>query len=403
MGAEERDQHIKLNSLEVLLVIAMLFSPFTALRIGPIGITEIAVLIFSVIVLLRNKHVIHIGRRNDRFIFTKFWVAFMMLSITGLFYNYVIRGHISGTPGSMMFDSFSYIVVGLTCFALEIELNKKDSMKIWIIIKSIYISTSVVMLTIFIISKYTNSILGFTLNHYGFFRPLASNIHHISMGLSALPFIGLQLLFDEKFKVYKLFWLLLIVSNLLAASATGSVKVVMGFSIGFVVFLFYLVITHIKSWKLKIASITLLSAISIILIASKYSTILHSLFDFFNEEDLSGARNALYSSSLSKIMDSPIVGYGPGPHAELRFGSYHDAHQTFLTLGLQGGLFSILLYTGLIYRAIKTYAKDPYIIGSFIGIFLYAVGGDILRRLPMWILLMLFYYYRINKYPYASE
>lgn len=392
-GAEKRKQSTKLNSTEVLLVLAMLFSPFTALRFGPIGITEIAVLFFSAKVLLKNNTIIINGRSNEKFIFTKFWIVFLMLSTLGLFYNYVIRGHISGTPSSMMFDFLSYIVVGLTCFTLEIELNNKDSINIWHIIKSIYVSTSLIMLVLFIISNYTNSILGYSLNYYGFFRPFATNIHHISMGLAALPIIGVKLLFEEKVKVFKFIWLIMIVSNLLTASATGSLKVVMGFSIGFVVFLFYLANIRIKSWKLKISIMAITSAIIIFLIVLYHDTILYNLVDFFNEEDLSGARNALYSSSFTKILDSPVVGYGPGPHAELRSVGYHDAHQTFLTLGLQGGFFSIYIYIGLIYKAIKAYANDPFIIGSFMGIFLYALGGDILRRLPMWIFLILFYYY----------
>ena len=182
-----------------------------------------------------------------------------------------------------------------------------------------------------------------------------------------------------------------------AASATGSFKVVMGFLIGSIVFLFYLAFKNIRSWKLRVASISLICALAIFFIASNFNLIEYSLIDLFNEEDLSGARNALYSSSFTKILDSPIVGYGPGPHAEFIAGSYHDAHQTFLTLGLQGGLFSIILYLGLIYKGIKVYAKNPYIIGSFMGIFLYALGGDIIRRLPMWIFLILFYYFIKNK------
>jgi hypothetical protein len=51
------------------------------------------------------------------------------------------------------------------------------------------------------------------------------------------------------------------------------------------------------------------------------------------------------------------------------------------------------MFIGLIFQLFKTYGKDPYIIGSAAGILLYILGGDILRRLPMWIFLILFYYY----------
>ena len=116
-----------------------------------------------------------------------------------------------------------------------------------------------------------------------------------------------------------------------------------------------------------------ISIVIIFVFSLNYETIINHAIDFFVEEDLSGARNALYSSSFTKILESPIFGYGPGPHAEFRLGSYNDAHQTFLTLGLQGGLFTVFLYLRLIYKLIITYAKDQYIVGSFIGIFMYSL------------------------------
>lgn len=396
MILNNRGQSTKSKSHEVLLVIAMLFSPFTELRIGPIGVTEIAILFFVVIVLFQKSTHIHV-RDGNSFIFTNFWAIFFMLSLFGLFYNYVIRGHISGSPTSMLFDLTSYVLLGLTCFTLEIILSNMKPKDIWRIINKIYVSTSLVIFVLLITSQFTNSIAGFSLNYYGFFRPLARNIHHISMGLAPLPFIGMKLYVEEKRKTYKLLWVISIFSNLIAANATGSLKVVMGFIVGLCIYLFFLVHNQITNWKLRYALVIFLSTVILFAVSLNYETIIDHAIDFFVEEDLSGARNALYSSSFTKILESPIVGYGPGPHAEFRLGSYNDAHQTLLTLGLQGGLFSVFLYIRLIYKLAKTYAKDQYIIGSFIGIFMYSLGGDIIRRLPMWIFLILFYYFLINR------
>lgn len=396
MILSNRGQRTKSNSFEILLIIAMIFSPFTELRIGPIGVTEIATLFLIIIVLFQKSTHIH-GRDGNSFIFTKFWIIFLVLSSFGLFYNYVIRGHISGTPTSMLFDLASYVLVGLTCFTLEIILSNLKPKDIWGIIKKIYVSTSLVIFVLLIISRFTNSIAGFSLNYYGFFRPFAKNIHHISMGLAPLPFVGMKLLIEDKRKAYKLIWVISILSNLIAANATGSLKVVMGFIIGLVVYLFFLVYNQITNWKLRYALVIFISIVIIFVFSLNYETIINHAIDFFVEEDLSGARNALYSSSFTKILESPIFGYGPGPHAEFRLGSYNDAHQTFLTLGLQGGLFTVFLYLRLIYKLIITYAKDQYIVGSFIGIFMYSLGGDIVRRLPMWVFLILFYYFLINR------
>lgn len=70
-------------------------------------------------------------------------MLFLLLSTTGLLYNYVIRGHISGTPASMLFDLFAYFFIAVSVFTLEIVLTNSNSTVIWEIIKKIYIITLV--------------------------------------------------------------------------------------------------------------------------------------------------------------------------------------------------------------------------------------------------------------------
>ena len=55
------------------------------------------------------------------------------------------------------------------------------------------------------------------------------------------------------------------------------------------------------------------------------------------------------------------------------------------------------MYTVLNFKIIKKVIKNPYYIGCYIGIFIYALGGDIMRRLPCWMFLILFYYIDVNK------
>ncbi len=396
MILNETRPHKESYSLKVLIVIAMLFSPFTELRIGPIGVTEIAIFVFILVVLFQKRILINKHNRNN-FIFTKFWVMFSILSTTGLFYNYVIRGHVSGDPNSMIYDFASYVFVAIACFTLEVKLSHEKPGKIWEILKWIYILTSIVIFILFILSIFVNSLMGFTINYYRFFRPFATNIHHISMGLAPLPFIGMKLLSEEKNRGLKILWLLSIVSNLLAANATGSLKVLMGFVIGIIVFLYFWINSQIKNGKLRKLVFIFMSIIIILLLSINYEVAMKYVFDFFIAEDIGGGRANIWSSSIDKILRSPLIGYGPGAHAQYYPGSFNDAHQTFLTALLQGGVFAFVAYVSLFTKIIQKCKKNPYILGSVSAVLIYALGGDILRRIPMWIFLMLFYYYSNNE------
>jgi len=391
-----RSTLINMNKSKIctfLIVIAMIFSPFTKIRVGYIGVTEISSLFFIILCLFSRKMKFKLKLTNY-FIFTKFWLIFMLLNFVGLFYNYVILGHLSGTVSGMYFDTMAYILVGFVCFSLELFIYNYNRIEIWNILKKIYIYSSSILLLLFIIKQFTPSILGYSLVYGNYFRPIAINIHHTAIAITPLPFLGFKLLFSSN-KIYKkVLILLLIISNFVIIESTGSVKAVLALIFGSIVFVYFLISNSISYKKKRI-----LLFLSIIIIVTVflliYSTqIVKYIIYFFQKSDIAGAREALYTYSFNKFLKSPFLGYGPGPHSAIEgMEIVYDAHQSFITVALQGGFLALIAFIALYIKIFKICIIDPYILGSYTSIVIYSIGGDILRKLSLWILLVLFYYY----------
>ena len=108
---------------------------------------------------------------------------------------------------------------------------------------------------------------------------------------------------------------------------------------------------------------------------------------FFIENDGGNARGDIYFSGLLHVLESPIVGYGPGPHIEFN-GKFYDAHNTILTVSLHGGFLALMSFI-IFFRKLFIVTLSSYFLIAAVGaLSIYALGGDVLRRLPVWVMLI---------------
>ncbi|MGD9678858.1 MAG: O-antigen ligase family protein [Vulcanibacillus sp.] len=379
---------------EQLLLIAIIFSPFTQLRYGFIGISELAFILFILKIAFSRNIKINIKNRSD-FLFSKFWLLFFIFSLIGLFYNYIVMKHVSGMLSSMIFDLFSYVLIFLLCIAMEIYIVNFKEVDIKKLLYRVYLYISIIMLILFGTSRFTSNLFGYTLLYYHYFSPFANNIHQVSMVMAPLPFLGLKVLIEEKKTVNKIFHLLLIISNIYIAIETGSLKIAIGFLVGAIFIIYFLMYNRNKHRLEKLLFILSFSAVLSIVIYYNYEYIAKNIMEFFISEDSGAGRQILWEYSFEKIMHSPIVGYGPGSHA-LYYWDYNDAHSTLITVALQGGLLALAFYILLNIKLFISLFKEQYLLGAFMSILVYAIGGDVMRRIPIWVYLVLLYYNNVK-------
>jgi len=114
------------------------------------------------------------------------------------------------------------------------------------------------------------------------------------------------------------------------------------------------------------------------------------------EEDLENDRLRLYGRAIDIMKTSPIFGLGPGGHI-WNNSKFYDSHQTFFTVMLQGGIFGLFIMGKFMYQLIAKLIKNPTLFAALFTIIVYFLGGDIMRRLPTWIVLVLIFYYNDQK------
>lgn len=378
-----------LKTTNILIVIALLMMPFTLIRIGFVGFGEIFFVFFSLYFVFKKKHNI---LKND-FVFSKFWLFFLPLSLIGFTYNVVFLGHLTGTFEGAFFDFASYVIVFSTLYFLENYIKLYD-VDVFFILQRVFYYSCAIFIPLFILSLFFDSFLGISLRFNGRFVPFAKNLHQTAMYLVSLPFLGVLLLKKEETKLRKTIIISLIFSILFLIVATGSFKAISGLLISFPIFV---IVSFFKLIKKNFKVIFIIFLIFIFLLISTYffDFLISKMIQLFLDNDYEDGRLFIYTQAIEVIKNSPFLGHGTGSH--IWDGTkYLDAHQTIFTVLLQAGVFGLFFFFKLVKRILVVYFKNPTILAAFIPTFMYLLGGDILRKLPTWIMLLLFYYYIIN-------
>ena len=130
--------------------------------------------------------------------------------------------------------------------------------------------------------------------------------------------------------------------------------------------------------------------------------LLFNFFDLltnsFNEFDYKGGRSFIYYLGFQKYLESFLFGFGPGSHVYF-LGERTDAHQTILTLALQGGALLVIVFINFFKKIFyKLLSLDIVFIALLMPILIYIFGGDVLRSNYIWALLILVYNFDKNTY-----
>lgn len=371
-------------STEKLLVAAMVIAPFTLLRFGFMGVAEVLVLLVFLGQAMKGL------RRSQfsRFVLTKFWLLYLTLSTVGLAANQLLYSNQTGTSRQIIFDGAAYTFILLACYTFE-RLATHSSFDVRRFAKNVFTWSTLVFLLLFVASFFTSSLFGLPLKYYDYFVPWAENLHQISMTLVPLPFLGIAIVAatpDVRKKA--LLFILSVLAGVMAVR-TGSSKALLAMYAG--VFVMSYSYSLIKLGRGKLVQVNLaFGVLALLIIASAdWVRITERLFE---ENDVGGVRDYLYGHAMDLGLESLLVGRGPGAHILFQ-GSYMDAHQSFLTALLQAGVFGAIAFAVLLVRIGRRVLYNPPLLAALSGLVIYAAGGDILRRLPAWIMLFIIAHY----------
>lgn len=374
-----------------LLVFLILFtSPFTAIRVWKIGITEIATLVLIMSVILQDFR--FEIRRSADFPFSKFWmIALFSMSIGTVIY-FVFIGAADGHMVLFIGDYIAYTCAFLLCFVLEV-LIQNNLLDLGVILKRLFFLQSCFFLILFIISQSHSHIGPFVLRHWGFFKPLASNQHHSTISIMVLPFLGAWLFGRTRKVLEKLLIFALSGLDVFMGFNMDAGALYVGLSLG-LFFLFILKLVHFfKDGRQKVLLMVVLATLAFLFILLFMGSIRHFL-KVFMKEDGGGIRMFVWESNLDQVKLSPLFGLGPGGHTSPEiYGKPFDAHNTFLTILVQGGAVTLASFLILLKNLFLKMKKNPAFLAALATILSYFFSSDILRRMFVWTILIVIYYY----------
>lgn len=372
--------------LRVIIYVACFFTPFTSLRFGLIGPGEILFGVSFLLLLVHGRGRTRIGGPLAPLV--QFWAFYLFAISLGFFYNAFLLQFDSGTLSGAAFDFFSYV------FILSVLLVLGDG-RIYLgtsperFFKNVFLIWTITFVVLYVLSRQTEQILGLPLRYYTYFSPLVENVHQAAMLTCAMPFIVFYL--ASRTPKWSSKTILAVAGLLFAAMAieSGSTKALMGLVVGLVATaLFYLWGSLAKTMASRALVLALLVAATAMTVFLKWDYATALAINFFLDNDGSGARENLYGLGLELGLNTPVFGRGPGPHISYAGdGDYSDAHNTVLTVFLQGGVLGLVAVVLCLKRFFRLMSAQYFLVGAVCAVGMYLLGGDILRRLPIWILI----------------
>lgn len=375
------------NIGEKVLLMGFFLTPFTSFRFGDVGPGEILILAAALIALFSGGGALQLDGRIQ--IFYRFWIGFLAISILGLYYNNFFASAPSGRPASPVFDFLAYVFILLSIvFTGHYSRNRMDfSIKFF---RRLFLYWSFTYGVLYVVSFYTPTIFGMPLRYYHFFSPLVENVHQAASITCVLGFV-MFFLGAQSYRIHvKIFCFVSAALFIMMALDSGSTKAMLGVISGAIISFGFLIGYRTRGkgrFYFNIISLFLMATSALVLFALFSDSIILMAYKFFSENDGGGAREALYSVGFEHGLDSLVVGFGPGSHAPFGTG-FSDAHNTVLTIFLQAGLLGISIFALFIGRLVKKLSVNFALFGGMASIGIYIIGGDILRRLPVWIVMM---------------
>ena len=394
--------------LQNILIVSLVFSPFTALRFGIAGVCEYSIILLFIELLLWRFKIQPLFNLSS-FPFTFFWIVFTVSTVCGLIYNQLFVLPPSGSLSGALFNLASYIFVLFCCFSVEFALGSiNDPAWSQTALKRIFLYLTAVLSVLWVVSRFVQSIFGLKLRYYLYFVPLATNLHHVSMVIAPLPFVGLWCMSREKRFSRKIAFFAMSIWMAVMGLQTGSSKIMLGLVFGVFLLAFYELFRISRTrTPVHVIYVSIIVIVFIVAVFPFISRLVNDVSELFVSLDGGGARDELYKEAIPKILESPVFGFGPGSHIYKPWMApnnsiWWDAHQSYIGAYLQGGIVAFLSFVIITMYVLSRTYRNKYLLSASVTIFIYSAGGDILRRLPCWLFLILFVYASSAKSAFPS-
>jgi len=375
--------------IDGLLILGIVFSPLTSLRIYKIGPAELLIFIWSIIIIFCS-----LRKKKEKSIFWGFWLRFMFL----LFIGFLIAMLKDATNSGWILDSLTYLFFTSFIYALTIYCKNKGSNELIKILMKVFVISGIFYSFLYCYGTFINaSFLGLDL-WYGEsrFTAGAMNPHQFAYLAGPMVFVGLFLIKNKKEgKVKTLLLIILIVLFLLMSLATQSSTLIAVFFLQACVFIYLSAVTD-RNPKIRILKILIFTCILAIFMVTFYERINNEFWSWVSSDENGLGRFELLAYAIESFNISPIFGLGPGGHV-WTYDGIMESHNTYMELLLNSGILGLLNYLILVISILAIIKKDKYAVLIVTFFVFYGFGGYALRRPMLWFLVIFIVYIFLNK------
>lgn len=366
-----------------MLVLGVVLSSFTQLRIGPVGPSEILLfcLILITLILTKGNWVIH---KN---IYNIFWIIFLF---TTVFFTLVFGIIESNLNFFHVREFLSYIFIFFFVLFLFNYYENQDYKKIEKILMYIYIVSSALIIPIYIYSLFSTNLLGYQLYFGERLRLLSDNPHQLSSYIGPIVILGLKY-FSRNLFTFKN---ILLSINTIILTSIGISTLSTTFYIAIIISLIIVIVLNVRNYtrifnnyKYLVSSI---SCAMLILILSILFFRLDLIYNIFLSDENGVGRIMLWISAVYLSLQNYFFGYGFGTVIPISSNiiATSEAHNLLLDILLKGGILpAVLLFILFIYTLYKFLPYKLYT-AIFIFICIYSFAGFTLKRIIFWYLIV---------------
>ena len=357
---------VRIERLDWLLIIGLTLAPMTGLRIWKVGPAEILCFLWGVRFLFRSKSL-----KSDTFLF---FVSFLLAMGAGSIVGYFIAPRELAKE-----DLLTWIYLGIVAISLYEGLKTKTLEYNETLLFIFAEFATIWYLFLFLYSRFINTtIFGAPLWYHDVrFTGGGTNPHQVAVLLCGLTFVFLRS-FLKKEKQIRCFAFMVVCIYLLkeTASSTG----VLAIALAFLVSLYFFIADLFP--RNKFGALIVLTGI-ILPIITVFAKYIYRQFMNWVAEDRNGlGRISIYASFFSSFARSPLLGLGPGMHAQGGVIEFHNTYLEVLTAtGAIGGTMFLIYSVRLFKTAITAEWK---LFPILISMYAYGFAGFAMRRLVYW-------------------
>ena len=353
-----------------LLIVGLILSPMTGLRIAKVGPAEVLCLLWSLRYFPQKTISVNIIFR--------FFCIFLGAMFIGTMWCLII------SPQEVVFNHwFTWLYLSLIAIGMYRGLRSNALDYNIRLFDQFSKGAAVWYLFLFFYSKLVRrSFLGAPLWYYGYrFTGGATNPHQIAVLMCGLSFCFIRNFLNRKQPIINgIFAIICIYLEIQTATSTGIAALVLSFAATI-----YIATGHIlagRKGRFVVYTIETLIIIGAVIIGYRY--FYRSIYSWILSDRNGLGRLNLIRQIGTSFKKGPIFGLGPGVHALDMSGNVKEYHNTYLEIIAATGIIGVAAFINLTVHTVKNMMADDLFIPVLIAIYAYGVGGFAMRRLAYW-------------------